>query len=199
MVKCFLIEPSGKLQRSLRRYRGAVACPGGASYCNAMNVLEIVPDVRDASDAIPLQPAVCHSHPLWPTHCPLCKRAFTEEDNWQVFGDPIFRRVDTGEEFTLRDAPPGAMWFCKWHEDFGVGPDGKALMVRLPNGHDWHVDGVANNCTRREDKVHKCWVREGTVPVITVGKNGNTCSAGAGSILSGTYHGFLRNGMLVSC
>jgi hypothetical protein len=29
---------------------------------------------------------------------------------------------------------------------------------------------------------------------VTVGKSGNTCAAGAGSIAVDGYHGFLRNG-----
>jgi hypothetical protein len=41
---------------------------------------------------------------------------------------------------------------------------------------------------------HKCWVRHGEPPNHTVDKRGNTCGAGAGSILSGSYHGFLRDG-----
>lgn len=47
----------------------------------------------------------------------------------------------------------------------------------------------------------------GTVPAVgmngrrspdgwTVGNNEFTCAAGAGSILSGDYHGFLRHGVL---
>jgi len=62
------------------------------------------------------------------------------------------------------------------------------------------IDGPANNCTRKDDpgqKHHHCWVRHGVPPSITVDKNGPTCEAGAGSILTKNWHGFLRNGMLV--
>jgi hypothetical protein len=62
------------------------------------------------------------------------------------------------------------------------------------------IDGICSNCTDREDALkggHKCWVRHGDAPLITVDKNGKTCGAGGGSILSGSYHGFLRNGELV--
>jgi hypothetical protein len=34
---------------------------------------------------------------------------------------------------------------------------------------------------------------------LTVDKNGDTCAAGAGSILTPAWHGFLRNGELVAC
>lgn len=114
---------------------------------------------------------------------------------------PIFRRVDTGEEMTLNDATPGAMFFADWYKERPeyLGPDGKCLIVVLPNGHHWMVDGRASNCTRKGDKVHKCWCRHGEAPNITVDKVGNTCAAGAGSIAVEGYHGFLRNGYLESC
>jgi hypothetical protein len=115
----------------------------------------------------------------------------------------VWRRLDTGEEFySCAQVPPGAMWFADWmlgleHEPF-AGPDGRCLVVKLPNGHDWMIDAVCSNCTDREDALrggHKCWVRHGTAPQITVDKNGKTCAAGGGSIQSGDYHGFLRNGV----
>ena len=40
------------------------------------------------------------------------------------------------------------------------------------------------------------WIKNAN---ITVDKNGNTCSAGGGSIMGRTYHGFLRNGYLDEC
>lgn len=49
----------------------------------------------------------------------------------------------------------------------------------------------------RDARPHKCWVREGVPPRLTVGKNGVTCGAGAGSILTPKWHGFLRDGKLV--
>lgn len=74
--------------------------------------------------------------------------------------------------------------------------DGRWLVVRLPNGHDWCIDSRCNNCTRPNDNAHRCWIRHGEPPNITVDKNGVTCSAGGGSIQSGDFHGFLRNGVL---
>lgn len=113
----------------------------------------------------------------------------------------VFRRSDTGEEIIgpLINAAPGAMWYADWMLEVDdnwnyAGPDGHCLVVRCPNGSDWMIDGRASNCTLPNDKNHKCWVRHGTPPNITVDKNGLTCSAGAGSIMAGDYHGFLRNG-----
>lgn len=126
--------------------------------------------------------------------------------------EPIMKRTDTGEEMTWGEAPVGAMMFF----DTGTyGPDGKSLIVKIPGG-DWHVDGQAMNCDSpcgicgvpykdHKDKGHnyedskpdhRCWIRHGEPPNITVDKNGNTCGAGAGSILVKEYHGFLRNGEL---
>jgi hypothetical protein len=96
---------------------------------------------------------------------------------------------------------PGAMRFGK--HDKGDCPmgwtncDGNHLLVTLPDRSIWDVDSRANNCSRPNDTEHRCWVRDGKIPKITAGKDGNTCSAGAGSIQSGSWHGFLRNGYLV--
>lgn len=126
----------------------------------------------------------------------------------RIDNGPRVRRVDTGEIFeSFAVVPPGAMWDAPWMHDHGKakggfllgGPnaDGRWLVVRLPNGRDWCIDSRANNCTMPNDDGHRCWIRHGTPPVLTVDKNGRTCEAGAGSIQAGDYHGFLRNGQLV--
>lgn len=104
------------------------------------------------------------------------------------------------------DAPdgrpkPGDMFWstfssggCSTHEP----PCERHLMVVCPDGHWWDIDGRASNCTMKDDKQHRCWVRHGELPKISVDKNGLTCSAGAGSILTDRWHGFLRNGELVA-
>lgn len=74
--------------------------------------------------------------------------------------------------------------------------DGPHLCVILPNGNRWEIDSRASNCGSPYDYAHRCWVRHGEPPRITVDKNGPTCQAGAGSISSGSYHGFLRDGVL---
>lgn len=94
---------------------------------------------------------------------------------------------------------PGAMYYADWYSR--KGPDGHHLIVITPGGI-WHVDNRANNCTRPLDDEHRCWVRHGTPPRITVDKNGDTCGCGC-SIGLGPgfrdYHGFLRDGKLESC
>lgn len=113
---------------------------------------------------------------------------------------PLYKRADTGELVTLREAPPGAMWRTTWYEDvpFLTGIDGQSWTVKTPDG-DWCIDSRASNCTLPKDDVHKCWCRHGEAPNFTVDKNGVTCSAGAGSIQCGSYHGFLRGGYLEGC
>ncbi len=47
--------------------------------------------------------------PRWPTHCP-CGYEFQPKDEWQVFRESLYRREDTGEEWPMRELPPGAMY-----------------------------------------------------------------------------------------
>lgn len=116
----------------------------------------------------------------------------------------FFWNPDTDEEWSPRDdnpLPPGAMYYATWLEEldwYWKGPDGRVIQVVLPDGHIWTIDGRSNNCTRvnmPKDDGHRCWIRHGTPPRLTVDKNGITCAAGAGSIASPLgYHGFLRDG-----
>lgn len=137
-----------------------------------------------------------------------------------------WKRHDTGELFFCDswDLPIGAMYFWEcWdiHRDDagneiarykGTGQwnndDGRHLIVQVPGkdadgnftkGRRWDVDNRCSNCTLPDDRTHRCWVRSGTPPQVDVAKNGYTCSAGAGSILTEDWHGFLRNGKLITC
>jgi hypothetical protein len=199
-IDCFLLEPTDRVEHSLRRYRNSSdRCdkhPLGSH--NAELLLGAVVAGHNEVEPGRDVPATPYDDPRWPAAC-CCGYVFQPEDNWQDFTRRIYRRVDTGAEMTLARAPAGAMWFADWLSDCDEyrGPDGHTLVVRLPGGHDWVVDGRANNCTMPGDNKHKCWVRHGAAPKITVDKNGHTCSAGAGSILVPGYHGFLRNGQLV--
>lgn len=132
------------------------------------------------------------------------------------------RRVDTGETFRSHgDLPVGAVWEMlrddresphNWRQS--PRPDGKVyiihrpnkqdrrvLVVKLPDGHDWVIDSRCNNCTLPDDDKHWCWVRHGRPEdgTLHVDKNGRTCSAGAGSIATSKYHGFLHHGKLTNC
>ncbi len=205
-LKCFLLEPTDRVMRALRRYTSSDdnPCPLPGRWGHDAQVrIEDGPLLVSEDGPRPTwrtePPDWLHEDARWPTHCE-CGYKFQEDDPWQLFWEPIYTRKDTGEEMLLRDAPAGAMWYAPWLADIWAGPDGKCLMVRLPERHDWTVDGPAANCTMPDDagqQRHHCWVRHGTPPQITVDKNGQTCNAGAGSIATGTWHGFLRNGYLV--
>ena len=111
-------------------------------------------------------------------------------------GNRFFYRADDETDIkTLSEwqKVPGAMWDATWYPTKGL--DGLALMVICPGGGFWFIDGRASNCTKPDDNEHRCWVRHGEPPNITVDKEGNTCNAGAGSIGVQGYHGFLRNGV----
>lgn len=200
-TQTFWLEPTGEQNVGLRRYvashTGAWACEEG--WHAALVITGTKPIVLDEEGRMPVQPKVSHDDPNWPTHCEQgCGYVFTDDDHWQEWGDQLYRRTDTGELTTLRDAPPGACWDASWMP-FHRGPDGICLMVKCPNGRDWAVDSEASNCTRKGEP-HQCWVRHGDPRErkVTVDKNGDTCAAGAGSILAGDYHGFLQAGILTA-
>ncbi len=210
-VKCFWLEPTTTARAWLRRFpfrsdtAGRCPHPDNSGYHDAMLQIADIPDYvwdpvmggyPDANARY--KPPV--SDPRWPTAC-ACGYQFADTDHYQVFTRLIYQRTDTGETLLLDDAPPGAMYDAFWLR--GVprysGPDGRSLYVILPDGNRWCIDGVASNCTRKDDLVHKCWIRHGEPPDLTVDKRGNTCQAGAGSILTPKFHGFLRNGFLEGC
>lgn len=212
-IKTFFMEPTDKVRLWLRRYSHDDALCNGSSYHNGMLPLGEFPAIYverpgrggKLLDSRPerFEP----TDPRWPAKCEHCAYVFQDCDPRQVFQDSIYRRADTGEEFPLRELPLGAMYFADWmiHEGSGWnrGPDGHCLIVIVPTTGmrptQWAVDGRCNNCTLPKDDAHKCWVRHGnpaTEPVH-VDKAGHTCSAGAGSIQTSGWHGFLDHGWLV--
>jgi len=112
---------------------------------------------------------------------------------------PLYR-VPDGREVPSNELPPGAMYDAAYLHDLYPMPDGICLMVVCPDGHHWLVDGPASNCTLPQDRAHRCWVRHGNPRCerVTVDKHGLTCQAGAGSILTPNYHGFLQGGVLTA-
>lgn len=207
-VQTFWLQPTGTIAVGLRRYShgsGGFTCADG--YHSALVYTGTALDARDDKGfrtAVPERP---HYDPNWPRTCArLCGYEFTEDDEWQAWSEALYRRTDTGELRVLHQgapapeapsAEPGACWDA-WWMPFSRGPDGLCLMVRCPDGHDWMVDSRASNCGLPEDQVHKCWVRHGDPREcrVTVDKDGLTCSAGAGSIATPNWHGFLRDGVL---
>jgi hypothetical protein len=242
-VKCFFLEPSTTVRRSLRRYASdwdydgspavnRLPCPAGYQHeAEAfLDMLEVpVPIGTETDERMTSGDIFLHDYPSWPRSC-ACGFEFREEDGWQLSVNRLYRRVDTGEEARLHEFGPGAMWYADWMlqegSDAWRGPDGHSLVVRLPDGHDWNVDGYCSNCDSpcaacrvakhahpawrgpesdthpfEDARPHKCWVRHGDprTGAVTVDKNGVTCGAGAGSIATAKWHGFLRGGYLVVC
>lgn len=204
---CFLLTKTNEHQVFLRRYASfkndelARKCPGKYSYHDARVILPdivIVPD-GEKWTGFSQSKKLPHDDLRWPQKCDYCDYVFKEDDEWQHEAHTLFQRSDNGEKTMLHDAPGGAMWYADWWPQSTKTPDGRTLIVRLPNGRDWNIDSQANNCTLPDDHEHLCWVRHGEPPLITVDKNGKTCNAGAGSILAGDWHGFLRNGVLEQC
>jgi len=131
--------------------------------------------------------------------CPSCgAKVEISSQGWSE----IFVRSDTGEEVGgAEKLPVGACWAYSTDYDYPKGPDGRSLNVMLPDGTSWFIDGKASNCTMPDDEKHRCWVRHGRPEdgTLHVDKNGRTCQAGAGSIATRRYHGFLHHGELVEC
>lgn len=128
---------------------------------------------------------------------------------------PILESLYTGERLSLRDLPYGACYAVPRDADEGpndwppVGADGLSIVCVTPeiqkgkdgqdvlSKHHWYIDSRANNCTMPNDLVHRCWIRHGTVgDPLHVDKNGPTCAAGAGSIQTHGWHGYLQHGVL---
>lgn len=119
----------------------------------------------------------------------------------------IYRCIATGETTLKTELPVGALFSldreeCKNLNDWppAAPHDGLSIACQCIGGHVWYIENRASNCTMKDDRNHRCWVRHGTVgDRLTVDKNGLTCQAGAGSFFMGPnneWHGFLRRGKL---
>lgn len=183
-VTCFVLERQDLAREYLRRfvYSDRSKCSGPYGYHNAeVTISAQVPYVSEweGEDA---KGDLSESDPRWPKKCDHCAYEFQANDQWQHRLKRLYRRADNGELTTTEDAPAGAMWYAPWAESFGKGPDGKALIVMLPDGTPWQVDSPATNSKTP-------WHREGKPPKVTASP----------SIRSPRYHGFLRNGVLEPC
>jgi hypothetical protein len=204
MIRCFYLEPTSLIRRELRRYGGT--CSGPYSYHNASVFLDEIE--RAEGEVTKAEMQWPRDDPRWPAQCP-CGYVFQATDSWQLFVESLYRRSDNGELTSIRDAPPGAIWNSSWLAKYPhwAGADGLSLHFKGPDGNDFSIDARASNCTLPDDDAHKCWVRHGIPPDITVDKRAGipgasaatTCGAGAGSFVSKNWHGFLRNGHLENC
>jgi hypothetical protein len=201
-IRCFLLTPTNFYNLSLRRYRSdwredtpKNPCPLPQGYHDVST--EINPKIEYAEHPTcgDDEKQFPHDDLRWPRQC-ACGYVFLESDEWQVNYDRLYQRSDTQELASLRQPPVGAIWDAAWMPDSYKRSDGHYYVCRTPGG-EWSIDSQASNCTRPKEP-HECWVRHGIAPDLTVDKNGNTCAAGAGSIVCGGWHGFLRGGYLVT-
>jgi hypothetical protein len=112
------------------------------------------------------------------------------------------------EWWPKRALPVGALFRQPWMKNFywtNETEDPLTCIVPsiLTTGRsEWAIDSRCSNCSLPDDTTHRCWVRTGDIPYITVGKGGSgggvTCAAGAGSIKTQGFHGMLTNGQLSS-
>lgn len=126
---------------------------------------------------------------------------------------PYLKNMATGEVKVLDELPFGACYVANKDpktgeiekDSYWTGHDGLSIVCVTPRtapadpskSGQWYIDSMANNCTKKDDKVHRCWVRHGTVgDPLHIDKSGNTCAAGAGSIQHAGWHGYLKNGVL---
>lgn len=178
-------------------------------------------------DAMPGGEPEDHDRSEWPTKCDRCSIAVPPDQpmifcecgcgvriknpltpNYQVFREPLYATPDRS---WIGIPSPGDAYYSDFY-DWSDGHttrchagwtncDGKHLIVVTPDGHHWDTNGRASNCTLLLDATHRCWVRHGDPRdgTLHVDKNGETCAAGAGSIQTKEWHGFLHNGQLVQC
>jgi hypothetical protein len=113
-LKCFLLIPDEGLTRhSLRRYvSGDNKCPGIYGWHNAENVIDPILVRPEGATNGTNRPETSKEDPRWPAHC-ACGYQFQPKDEWQERWEPLYRSSDTGELYTLHDAPVGAMWFAR--------------------------------------------------------------------------------------
>lgn len=203
-VKCFLVEPTHLARAFLRCYISGSSCPGEHGYHNAMVPIGDLDGLIDPEGFLHSPRASDYaSDGRWPEQCD-CGWPFgsgptlawiekagrldgiaddVEGRTWQVFVDRLWRNPESGVVGTLTDHGAGAMFDAFWMGASYAGPDGHHWSLILPPGRGnvdvWSMFGPASNGGG--------WEISGEAPMLTASP----------SIQSGSYHGFLRNGVLV--
>lgn len=197
---CFVIVPSVRVRRYLRRWRSSADDPCSRSPLQYHHARELYDEVDAPLQARRLYGRETLVEPYqdrrllptdapWPSACVHCGAPFTDEDVWQLDHERLYRREDDGGPmsalFPLRQAPAGALVRAWWHRDVMAwrGPDGECWACQLPDGTLWVIDGPASS-NRHQGPA---WRRRGRAPTFTVEP----------SVQTGTWHGYLREGVLI--
>lgn len=167
----------------LRRYWDG--CTNGSIH-NAMKFVSDSPELITDKEKESVD-----SFTEWPTVCDHCGAIAEESVIKQVFRDRLYNTESGSPE-------PGDLYYVGWYPEtmYFDNHKGPMLMGVCPDGSEWNLDSRASNCGSPEDKVHRCWVKHGSPEdgTIHVDKNGLTCNAGAGSIQTRSWHGYLHSG-----
>lgn len=150
-IECFMIERTDLARRSLRRYRASNLgkCPRPMGYHDAEVTIEatrIYVSKWEGED-IGRAERVADNDQRWPISC-ACGYAFVPDDARQDHLHRLYRDTRSGALLVLAEAAPGAMWFGDYYADdpWGwKGADGRCVVVKLPDGTDWIVDGPAGS------------------------------------------------------
>jgi hypothetical protein len=161
VVECFLVRPSSRARRGLRRYVSSLNAPTvppctGRGYHDAIAWIDELHVVHGRDGVSRLEASGADQveafagDPRWPAACAYCTDyAFLENDERQIFWEVVWERADDPRvTMTLREPLPGAMYYADWYgrgEAWSCGPDGRALIVVTPDRHPWHIDGTASN------------------------------------------------------
>jgi hypothetical protein len=181
-IQCFFLTPSNFAEESFRRYTLSdnLHCPVTRSEHDAeskLGIKEYSSEGGGRSTNI-----VDKSDSRWPTTC-RCGYVFKPEDSWLHNLIRLYDGAPLGERVTLNKAPVGSMYYADWYD--WKGPDGHCLVVVTPGG-PWIVDGPS---TGRNGE-GPGWTRTGEIPQVTATPSIHQ---------PGVYHGWLREGWLVSC
>lgn len=189
-----MLDPTDQVVVTLRRFNTKTPCgrkrvryPGHYEQVYDYHDVEIeiareVGTIESCLDGDHTGRTVAVDDPRWPTSC-ACGYIFTDADMKQESRTRLYSRRDTGELYTISDAPAGALYDSgafKDVEGYQRNGDGMSLVCKTPAG-EWLMDGPSSNGPG--------WTRTGTPPDITV-----TPSIGIGRPQH--MHGWLRNGWL---
>jgi hypothetical protein len=209
-VKTFWMEPTDRVCVFLRRYtyeregQPKKVCPTGPSWGHEAPHdawLRLVTDEDGRWHHESCGPTIADDDPRWPRMCAHCAYEFQPDDARVLSAHTLYAGAPDGIRRPLLDFPVGATYNAEWLNDIPryTGADGLSVICVTPGGI-WLLDSRASNCTLPTDEEHKCWCRHGDPrqAQLTVDKSCKTCAAGGGSIQAGSYHGFLRDGVLVT-